>query len=132
MGCVWYSKSVFEAWLPLDLLPPACGVWVGSRDRVCVEGVERAWVGAVPCASVVVPSIRELCLLRERLPWVSCASVCVWLSGGGVAVDPGVSVDGSVAGVSPNIIRRGRDSGGLLGELSWLCITVLMESVVRF
>eukprot|EP00983_Pelagomonas_calceolata_P064936 1148371-Pelagomonas_calceolata.AAC.2 len=53
---VW---SVLESWLPRSLISPVCKLWVGSRERACVRGVERAWVGVVPCARVGGPSLRE-------------------------------------------------------------------------
>eukprot|EP00983_Pelagomonas_calceolata_P012910 412020-Pelagomonas_calceolata.AAC.1 len=84
MGCVWNSRSALGSWLPLCLLPPACGIWVASRDKACVRGVGRTWVGFVPCSSVGDPSIRELSFMGTSL-LVSCASVCVWLSGGGLS-----------------------------------------------
>eukprot|EP00983_Pelagomonas_calceolata_P088350 1157184-Pelagomonas_calceolata.AAC.2 len=168
-GCVWNSRN-WGSWIPLGLLSPVCELWVGSRDRACVKGVERAWVG-------VLPSRHKLCKCWRSfgsyafygyvsLGYLVLQEVLYVFDCQGVAVDPGVSVNGSAKGMSPSrglfvgrvgehalgrtfdqfqhagvcstliisayiVLFMRRDSGGTLGELSWLCLMVLMRSGVR-
>eukprot|EP00983_Pelagomonas_calceolata_P049056 1141327-Pelagomonas_calceolata.AAC.1 len=138
MGCVWYSRSALGSSLPLCLLPLARGIWVGSRDKACVRVVGRTWVGFVPCASVgegvaVDPgaSLHGSAKGMHPVEWIISVCVCV-------RACYTRNFDLFHAGMRSTLVTSAYialfmrcDSGFLLGELSWLCMMVLVRSGVR-